>query len=87
MQRDRKEGLGIELEATGVKPKGTKSRKTLFSNSRTDKYMFGRLIFKSNETRIKVLSSYPSGHVEVRSPRGQIKKKNISVIENISLML
>ena len=38
-----------------------------------------------NETRIKVLSSHPSGHVEVRCPRG--KKKNTSVIKNIALML
>ena len=40
---------------------------------------------KVNETRIKVVSSYPSGHVEVRCPRE--KKKNISVIKNIALML
>ena len=33
---------------------------------------------KVNETRIKLVSSYPSGQVEVRCPRG--KKKNISVI-------
>ena len=39
---------------------------------------------KVNETRIKVVSSYPSGHVEVRCPRG---KKIISVIKNIALML
>ena len=31
---------------------------------------------KVNETRIKVLSSHPSGHVEVRCSRG--KKKHIS---------
>ena len=31
---------------------------------------------KVNETRIKVVSSYPSGHVEVRCPRG--KNKHIS---------
>ena len=31
---------------------------------------------KVNETRIKVVSSYPSGHVEVRCPRE--KKKHIS---------
>ena len=35
------------------------------------------------ETRIKVLSSYPSGHVEVRCP---VDKKNISVVKNIALM-
>ena len=39
---------------------------------------------KVKETRIKVVSSYPSGHVEVRCPRGKI---NISVIKNIALML
>ena len=39
---------------------------------------------KVKETRIKVVSSYPSGHVEVRCPR---EKKNISVIKNIALML
>ena len=39
---------------------------------------------KVNETRIKVLNSHPSGHVEVRCPRG---KKSISVIKNIALML
>ena len=36
------------------------------------------------ETRIKVLSSYPSGHVEVRCPVD--KKKNMSVVKNIALM-
>ena len=40
---------------------------------------------KVNETRIKVVSSYPSGHVEVRCPHE--KKKKISVIKNIALML
>ena len=30
---------------------------------------------KVNETRIKVVSSYPSGHVEVRCPREKKKKK------------
>ena len=35
------------------------------------------------ETRIKVLSSYPSGHVEVRCP---VDKKNISVVKKIALM-
>ena len=32
---------------------------------------------KVNETRIKVLSSHPSGHVEVRCPRG--KKKHVFI--------
>ena len=66
----------------------------------TDKYMMFLLIAmgsgllhcsmddfsKVNETRIKVyvVSSCPSGHVEVRCPRG---KKIISVIKNIALML
>ena len=40
---------------------------------------------KVNETRIKVVSSYPSGHVEVRCPRE--KNIYISVIKNIALML
>ena len=35
---------------------------------------------KVKETRIKVVSSYPSGHVEVRCPR---EKKNISVIKTL----
>ena len=39
---------------------------------------------KVNETRVKVVSSYPSGHVEVRCSR---EKRNISVIKNIALML
>ena len=57
----------------------------------TDKYMMFLLVIamessplhcsmedfsKVNETRIKVVSSYPSGHVEVRWPRG--KNKHIS---------
>ena len=67
----------------------------------TDKYMMFLLVIamgssllhcsmddfsKVNETRIKVVSSYPSGHDEVRCPREK-KKKNISVIKNIALML
>ena len=54
----------------------------------TDKYMMFLLIAmgsgllhcsmddfsKVNETRIKVVSSYPSGHVEVRCPRGKNKQ-------------
>ena len=41
---------------------------------------------KVNETRIKLVSSYPSGQVEVRCPRG--KKKHISDFKkNIALML
>ena len=66
----------------------------------TDKYMMFLLVIamgssllhcsmddfsKVNETRIKVVSSYPSGHVEVRCPRE--KKKHISDIKNIALML
>ena len=66
----------------------------------TDKYMIFLLVIamvssllhcsmddfsKVNETRIKVVSSYPSRHVEVRCPRE--KKKNIQVIKNIALML
>ena len=40
---------------------------------------------KVNETRIKVVSSHPSGDVEVRCPR---EKKGISsVIKNIVSML
>ena len=65
----------------------------------TDKYMMFLLVMamgssllrcsmddfsKVNETRIKVVSSYPSGHVEVRCPRE--KKKHISD-KNIALML
>ena len=57
----------------------------------TDKYMMFLLVIamgssllhcsmhnfsKVNETKIKVVSSYPSGHVEVRYPRE--KKKRIS---------
>ena len=58
----------------------------------TDKYMMFLLVIllvessllhcsvddfsKVNETRIKVVSSYPSGHVEVQYPHG--KKKHIS---------
>ena len=57
----------------------------------TDKYMMFLLVIamgssllrcsmddlsKVNETRIKLVSSYPSGHVEVRCPRE--KKKHIS---------
>ena len=37
----------------------------------------------AKETKIKVLISYPSGHVEVRSPEG---KKTISLVKNIALM-
>ena len=59
----------------------------------TDKYMMFLLVIamgssllhcsmhdfsKANETRIKVVSSYPSGHVEVRCPRG----KKTSVIKH-----
>ena len=59
--------------------------------SQADKYMMFLLVIamessllhcstdvfsKVNETRIKLVSSYPSGHVEVRCPRG--KKKHIS---------
>ena len=58
----------------------------------TDKYMMFLLVIamgssllhcsmddfsKVNETRIKVVSCYPSGHVEVRCPHG--KNKHISV--------
>ena len=35
---------------------------------------------KVNETRIKVVSSYPSGHVEVRCPRGKKTYKNIALM-------
>ena len=43
----------------------------------------GRLVFSNEkETRIKVLSSYLSGHVEVRCPVA--KKTIISVVKNIS---
>ena len=88
------------MVATGVQLKRTKSRKTLFSSSGTDKYVMFLLVIatgssllhcsmddfsKVNETRIKVLSSHPSGHVEVRCPRG--KKSISSVIKNIVLML
>ena len=64
----------------------------------TDKYMMFLLVIvmgssllhcsrddfsnKVNETRIKLVSSYPSGHVEVQCPRG--KKKTY---KNIALML
>ena len=40
---------------------------------------------KVNETRIKVVSSYLSGHIEVQCPRE--KNIYISVIKNIALML
>ena len=65
----------------------------------TDKYMMFLLVIamgssllhcsmddfsKVNETRIKVVSSCPSGHVEVQCPHE--KKKHIS-IKNIALML
>ena len=64
----------------------------------TDKYMMFLLVIamgsslhcsmddfpKVNETRIKVVSSYPSGHVEVRCPREKKRKKKI---KNIALML
>ena len=46
--------------------------------------------YNENETIIKVVSSYPSGHLEVRCPKDKKKnkkKKNISVIKNISFML
>ena len=33
---------------------------------------------KVNETRIKLVSSYPSGHIEVRCPHG--KKKRIKTL-------
>ena len=66
----------------------------------TDKYMMFLLVIamgssllhcsmddlsKVNETRIKLVSSYPSGHVEVRCPRG--KKKISDLKKNIALML
>ena len=41
---------------------------------------------KVNEMGIKVVSSYPSGHVEVRCPREK-KKKHVSDIKNIAFML
>ena len=65
----------------------------------TDKYMMFLLVIamgssllhcsvddfsKVNETRIKVVSSCPSGHVEVQCPHE--KKKHVS-IKNIALML
>ena len=71
----RKEGQEKELVATGVQLKKTKSGKTLFSSSGTDKYIMFLLVIatgscllhcsmddfsKVNETRIKVLSSPPS---------------------------
>ena len=76
MWLDCKEGQEKELVATGVQLKRTKSRKTLFSSSGTDKYTMFLLVIargssllhcsmddfsKVNETRIKVLSSHPSG--------------------------
>ena len=85
MKLDCKEGEEKELVATGVQLKRTKSRKTLFSSSGTDKYMFLLVIAmgssllhcsidnfsKVNETRIKVLSSQPSGPLSNRSNRGR----------------
>ena len=74
------------MEATGVKLKRTMCRKTLFTSSRrTNIWCFcwlrwGVVFYvhcsmddfsKVNETRIKVVSSCPSGHVEVRCPRGK----------------
>ena len=61
----------------------------------TDKYMMFLLVIamgsslphccrddfsKVNETRIKLVSSYPSGHVEVRCPRGKKTYKNIALM-------
>ena len=61
----------------------------------TDKYMMFLLVIamgssflhsskddfsKVNETRIKLVSSYPSGHVEVRCPRGKRTYKNIALM-------
>ena len=61
----------------------------------TDKYMLFLLVIamgsslpycrrddfsKVNETRVKLVSSYPSGHVEVRCPRGKKTYKNIALM-------
>ena len=35
---------------------------------------------KVTETRIKLVSSYPSGHVEVRCPRGKKTYQNIALM-------
>ena len=35
---------------------------------------------KVNKTRIKLVSSYPNGHVEVRCPRGKKTYKNIALM-------
>ena len=66
---------------------------------KTDKYMMFLLVIamgssllhcsmddfsKVNKTRIKVVSSYSRGHVEVQCP---CEKKNVSVIKNIASML
>ena len=76
------------MEATGVKRERTKYRKTLSLQFQMDKYMMFLLVIamgssflhcsmddfsKVNETRIKVVSSYPSGHVEVPRPRRKNK--------------
>ena len=69
-----------EEEETRVNRKRAKSRKTLFSISGTDKENVVDLsddglglldvdkFSNAKEIKIKVLISYPSGHIEVRSP-------------------
>ena len=77
---DRREEQEKEEEETRVNRKRAKSRKTLFSISGTDKENVVDLsdddlsllnvneFSNAKETKIKVLISYPSGHVEARSP-------------------
>ena len=69
-----------EEEETRLNRKRAKSRKTLFSISGTGKENVVDLIddglsllnvdkfSNAKETKIKVLISHPSGHIEVRSP-------------------
>ena len=90
---DRREEQEKEEEEARVNRKRAKSRKTLFHISGTDKENVVGLsdddlslnvdeFSNAKETKIKVLISYPSGHVTVRSPED---KETISLVKNIAL--
>ena len=91
---DRREEQEKEEEEARVNRKRAKSRKTLFHISGTDEENLVGLsdddlsllnvdeFSNAKETKIKVLISYPSGHVTVRSPED---KKTISLVKNIAL--
>ena len=90
---DRREEQEEGEEETRVNRKRAKSRKTLFSISGRDKenvdlsdddlsLLTVDEFSNVKETKIKVLISYPSGHVEVRSAEG---KKTLSLVKNIAL--